>query len=328
MNRWIGLLVTSFCVAGTGCSSLGFSSYPSSHLMTQETKRVLDSSPRRSAVPRELRQEVLPPRTLEPGDELLVETPELDSAVRVPADQRVMGDGTIDLSEFGRVVVAGLTLEQAEAAIQEILLDSGADPTVVNVRLIEPGDRYYVIGEVNSPGSYPLTGNETVLDGLMAAGGLTSRAAVCEMLLARPTEPGSCRVTMPVCYRVITQLGDTTTNYQLRPGDRIFVARQSMWDELFFWRSGQTCSRCCDQHRACRDATSAMGWIASFGAVAESWISPPPVGEALETGVEAGREPIPDGLPDGPESPSDRAAPGALPEGAGELDFSAFLEPR
>ena len=38
----------------------------------------------------------------------------------------------------------------------------------------------------------------------------------------RPTPPRSCRVVLPICYRQITQLGDTSTNYQIKPGDRIY----------------------------------------------------------------------------------------------------------
>ncbi len=340
MKRLWGWLLMLGLAASSGCSSLGFSSTPTAHLMTRQTRDVLEASPRRPDVPRELRQEVLPVHYLQPGDGVLIETVDFDSGLRIPADQRILADGTIDLAEFGRVVVAGMSLEQAEAAIQEILVNAGREPTKINVRLIEPTDRFYVIGEVNSPGSYPLVGNETVLDGLMAAGGLTSRAAVCKMLLARPTDPTSCRVTLPVCYRAITQLGDTTTNYQLRPGDRIFVARQSLMDELTAWCGSKTCSRCCDRDRACGVAAGSATWGSRFGAVADHWLAPPPVAQGGEAGDETvetlpgSPEPaatILDGpaaetmVPGGEEA--DRLpSPGAPSPGAsGELDFGTFL---
>ena len=41
-----------------------------------------------------------------------------------------------------------------------------------------------------------------------------------------------CRVVLPVCYRQIVQLGDTTTNYQLQPGDRIYVPSQGFCESL------------------------------------------------------------------------------------------------
>ena len=58
---------------------------------------------------------------------------------------------------------------------------------------------------------------------ILAAGGLTDRASRRSIILSRPTHPDGCRVVLPVCYDEIVQLGDTTTNYQIAPGDRIFV---------------------------------------------------------------------------------------------------------
>ena len=34
---------------------------------------------------------------------------------------------------------------------------------------------------------------------------------------------GCPRIVLPVCWKQIVQLGDTTTNYQIAPGDRIYV---------------------------------------------------------------------------------------------------------
>jgi hypothetical protein len=89
---------------------------------------------------------------------------------------------------------------------------------------------YYVLGEVNSPGAFQLQGRETVLDGIIAAGGLNDRASRRNIILVRPTTPHSCRVVLPICYREIVQLGDTTTNYQLAPGDRIYAASRDFWE--------------------------------------------------------------------------------------------------
>jgi protein involved in polysaccharide export with SLBB domain len=221
--------------------------------MTHQTKEVLEASPKRPPVARELAKQVLPVHYLQPGDELLVEAVNGESEIRIPADQQVAADGSLDLGKFGRLIVASLTLEQTEHLIYEAIAAAENVDVSVNVRLIQPIHRYYVVGEVNSPGAYPLTGYETVLDGIMTAGGLTSRASACDTLLARPSDPCSCRVTLPVCYRAITQLGDTTTNYQLRPGDRIFVGRQSFKEEFLPCCSKHTCERCCGQQTACCD---------------------------------------------------------------------------
>src|SRR5205823_4251466 len=60
----------------------------------------------------------------------------------------------------------------------------------------------------------------------------TDRASRRNIILSRPTAPDGCRIVIPICYREIVQLGDTSTNYQLAPGDRIFVPTRSLLEEL------------------------------------------------------------------------------------------------
>ncbi|MCO8121639.1 polysaccharide export protein [Stieleria sp. TO1_6] len=336
-HRWLRLAPFVLLPVLAGCSALGFSSYPVAHIMTDDTKAVLASTPGMPNVPRELAKEVLPDHYLQPGDEVLLETVSDDTDIRLPADQQVMADGTIDLGAYGRVVVASLTLEQAEAAIQQSLADQSDESVAVNVRMIQPIHRYYVIGEVNSPGAYPLSGHETVLDAILEAGGLTTRASACDLLLARPTQPCSCRVTLPVCYRAITQLGDTTTNYHLQPGDRIFVARQSMHEELMaVCHGGQTCERCCKKQVACRDARGAISFASLFMPSSKQTIEPIEPPPADETATD---EPAADGPSTLPgqdvdlPSESELRSPqpnGQLPEPQGpldgELDFGMLLK--
>jgi hypothetical protein len=59
---------------------------------------------------------------------------------------------------------------------------------------------------------------------------------------------GGCRVVLPICYREIVQLGDTATNYQLVPGDRIFVATRGLCEGLF---EKPECPPCGGPHQAC-----------------------------------------------------------------------------
>lgn len=266
-------------LGATGCSTLGLSLYPSGAALTTEAKDVLEASRVPIGMARENAKTVLPSHALQPGDALLIEPMNLDRDLHLPADQIVLADGTVDLGPYGRVVVAGRNLEQAEALVeQQIVLqrraqaehgaavqgdapsgvrprpsaDVADEPSVaINVRLLEPVHRFYVLGEVNAPGSYPLNGSETVLDAIVGAGGLTASANPCQILLARPTDPCDCRVTLPICYREIVQMGNTATNYQLQPGDRVFVSTRSFMDELMFWRANHSCSRCSDGNRAC-----------------------------------------------------------------------------
>lgn len=236
-----------------GCTGSGTTLFPHTYKLLPCADVLASRSNRCAPIPRELQKVALEAYYVQPGDVLLLEVADLDADIRVPADQPVMPDGSIDLAEYGRIIVAGLTIEQIEGAVNGAIQNVENDPDLsqVNVRLtVAESAVYYVLGEVNAPGSYPLIGRETVLDGLMAAGGLSDEASDCDIIVSRPTNPASCRVVLPVCYDRIVQLGDTTTNYQLRPGDRIFVATRSVCEQLMFWRDCDRCPDCCD--RGCR----------------------------------------------------------------------------
>src|SRR5262249_3254512 len=67
---------------------------------------------------------------------------------------------------------------------------------------------------------------------LVAAGGLNSNASRHNIILSRPSPPDSCRVVLPVHYHAIVQLGDTTTNYQIHAGDRVYVPTRCLLEDL------------------------------------------------------------------------------------------------
>lgn len=337
-------LTLLFLGAVSGCSVLGLPTNSVSHVLTDDTKQVIQNSPRLGRVARERAKMVESQHHLQPGDELLIETVSGESEIRLPADQRVMPDGTIDLGKFGRLVVASMTLEQSEAEIQNIIVSVEEKSVAVNVQLIQSVDRYYVIGEVNSPGAFPLIGHETVLDAILEAGGLTGKASACDLLLARPTDPCSCRVAMPVCYRAITQLGDTTSNYHLKPGDRIFVGKQSLCEELrSYCKAGKTCERCCTKQVACRTPNAASRHTADFVAPLTKMI-PAPVLPFVHSTATPHDSQLQQVAPDSPPIPYPRPTvqpqnviPNSTDSGAtppnrvqndrldGELDFKSFL---
>ena len=70
----------------------------------------------------------------------------------------------------------------------------------------------------------PITGKETVLDAITQVGGL-SPVSSKKVWIARPV-PGSvgCEQHLPVDWDAIAHGASTATNYQLMPGDRVFIA--------------------------------------------------------------------------------------------------------
>lgn len=237
-RRW--LVYVLVLLGAAGCSSNRFTFFTERHNMLESTRAVRNATIIPPDVPRELDKHVLPTYLVEPGDVLLVVTSELDAPIRLPGDQAILPDGTISLGQYGRPVVAGKSIEEIEGIVQALVRTKTGGATI-SVRLVSRQSKvYYVLGEVNAPGAFPLTGRETVLDGIIAAGGVTDRASRQDIVLSRPTLPDACRVVLPVCYREIVQLGDTTTNYQLAPGDRIFVPSKSGWEDWFGCRHENT----------------------------------------------------------------------------------------
>jgi protein involved in polysaccharide export with SLBB domain len=236
-TRWLrNLTVGLVVILASGCSVLNPTAFRAgdTSALIPDAKAFRNGVPMPPPLPRELDKATLATYIVEPGDVLLVQPVNLDSPARLPFDQTVLPDGRIDLGQYGRLPVAGKSIEQIEQEVQAAIQAKTPESGPINVRLSGRNSKvYYVLGQVNAPGSFPLQGRETVLDGIVAAGGLNVRASRSTIILSRPTAPDSCRIVLPVCYRQIVQLGDTTTNYQLQPGDRIYVPGQSTCESIF-----------------------------------------------------------------------------------------------
>lgn len=178
--------------------------------------------------PRELQKVSMPLHVVEPPDELQISVRPI--ALGFPTTSVVVrADGHIDLEFFGDVYVAGLTLKEVERKLLLKFLAVAAqqkieEPVEVSVRLLDGrySKRFYVLGTVTNPNSYPLMGNETVLDGILQAG-LRSNSLPDKAYLVRPHPAGGPDQVFKIDWFGITERGDTLTNYQLMPGDRIYV---------------------------------------------------------------------------------------------------------
>ena len=261
-----GLAALLYAATVCGCNG-GAGLLGNGEPLSPQAECVRRTVPRIPPVPRELDKTFLPNYRLHPGDTVLVEAQRFESPLRFPADQVVMPDGTIDLARFGRVRVAGCTVEEVERIAEDLVAAdfnarAAADPKFklpenpldlqVDVRLIEPnGSVFYVLGAVASPGAFPLTGRETVLDGILAAGGLSDSANRCKIILSRPSVVSDCRTVLPVCYDHVTQLGDSTTNYQVLPGDRIFVPTYGCCEKMMAKLTHAEDDFCCHPQCPC-----------------------------------------------------------------------------
>ena len=141
-------------------------------------------------------------------------------------------DGTVNLGIYGTVYVTGLTVPEVRKAIEAHLSEYLDDPKVAVDVYSYNSKVYYVISEGAGFGdivqSFPVTGNETVLDALVKVNGL-SRYNSKKIWISRPAPDGvSCDQILPVKWEDLTKGGATATNYQVLPGDRVFLAESPM----------------------------------------------------------------------------------------------------
>ena len=182
-------------------------------------------------VPRELSMASLPPYVLDPPDVLAVESTQGLRDQPIRGQHLIRPDGTISLGIYGSVHVAGMTLEQAHAVIAQLLSQriKDFDPRNLSVDVLSYNSKvYYVITDGGGYGEQvyrvPVTGSETVLDAISQINGLPPVASKRKIWVARrtPGDGGPVQV-YPVDWRGITQKGISATNYQVLPGDRIYV---------------------------------------------------------------------------------------------------------
>jgi len=150
----------------------------------------------------------------------------------VTGQYNVGPDGTVNLGQYGAVHLAGMTVTEAGAAIEKHMSHYFDSPEVSVKVAAYLSKVYYIITEGAGLGDnivrVPITGKETVLDAISNVGGL-SQLSSKNMWIARPAPSGfGCEQVLPVDYMAITRGASTETNYQLMPGDRVFIAEDNL----------------------------------------------------------------------------------------------------
>jgi len=106
--RTLAVAMVALATLSGGCntiaSTLGFT--PPVHKLIPAAEQFREQAVNPAPLAKELEKVPSAAFVVEPGDSLSVEPVDLDSPVRVPGNQPVLQDGTIDLGKYGRPVVA------------------------------------------------------------------------------------------------------------------------------------------------------------------------------------------------------------------------------
>lgn len=178
----------------------------------EETKRAIASQLRRTLA----------------NPQIHVMMPEPFGKQQISGEHLVRPDGTVSLGIYGSVYVTGMELTQAKSSIERHLADHLHSPEV-NVDVLAYNSKvYYIVTDGGGAGEQvyrlPCTGSETVLDAIAQVQGLPAVASKSDIWVARPAPPelGKNQI-MQVDWNGIVQGAETESNYQVMPGDRIYV---------------------------------------------------------------------------------------------------------
>lgn len=154
---------------------------------------------------------------LVPGDKLRIE---VYRDAQLSQSLQVRPDGKITLPLIGDVPAEGRTSNELRDALVTSLKEYNTNPvvTVIVVETIPPV--FYVMGEVNSPGTYPIKGQVSSLQALAMAGGFKDFANTKNISVLRKRGSG-IQQTLKFNYKDALK-GKGETIY-LQPGDTIIV---------------------------------------------------------------------------------------------------------
>ncbi|HWG42140.1 MAG TPA: polysaccharide biosynthesis/export family protein [Gemmataceae bacterium] len=147
---------------------------------------------------------------------------------QIQGDHIVRMDGTIGLGVYGSAYVTGMTIDQARKAIEEHLGKSLLAPEISLDVYAYNSKWYYIVVDRAGFGQtimrLPITGRDTVLDAISQMFGTMYMSSNKHLWLARPNgkDPNDMQM-FPINWPALTQGGSPATNYQLLPGDRLYV---------------------------------------------------------------------------------------------------------
>ena len=134
----------------------------------------------------------------------------------------VRSDGKISLPLVGEIQAAGRTPLQLEEAITDKLRNYISDPQVTVIVQQINSQKFNILGQVQKPGSYPLTQSTTVLDAIANAGGLRDFAKKKSIYILRASANGRAS-RIDFNYKAVIDGKHPEQNIRLEPNDTIIV---------------------------------------------------------------------------------------------------------
>jgi polysaccharide export outer membrane protein len=164
------------------------------------------------------------PYRLQPSDVLEVQyryTPEMNQTLTLRPD------GYVGLTLLGEVKLAGLTVDEARAAVLELARTRLRDPdvTLLLKDFVKP---YFIVnGEVGRPGQFELRGRVTSMQAIALAGGFRNTAKMTQVVLFR-------RISAEIAETKILNLKEMMKgknlieDVEIQPGDMLLIRQNNI----------------------------------------------------------------------------------------------------
>ena len=136
-------------------------------------------------------------------------------------DVTVTPDGRITFPLIGNIMAQGKTVTELKEIITRKLKNFVTAPEVTVIVNESRSMKIYVIGQVNTPGPYPLAPDMTVLQALSTAGGFAEWADTKNIMIVR--RQGGKDIQLHFNHKKFISGKDLKQNILLKPNDTIVV---------------------------------------------------------------------------------------------------------
>jgi len=134
----------------------------------------------------------------------------------------VRSDGRITLPLIGELAARGCTAKQLEGQVSLRLKEYVSDPEVTVIVQEIRSQNFNILGQVQHPGTFPLTHPLTVLDAIALAGGFRDFAKTKSIYLLRQKTDGTW-ARLPFNYKEAIKGASPAQNLRLETGDTLVV---------------------------------------------------------------------------------------------------------
>lgn len=120
----------------------------------------------------------------------------------------ITSGGNLTFPLVGNLAATDKTVEQLQAAVATALNDGYVNNPRISIQVVSFRP-FYILGEVNRPGDYPVSTGLTLEQAVASAGGFTYRANTKRAMVKRSNETQERPISIRGSAPVIVRAGDT-----------------------------------------------------------------------------------------------------------------------